>query len=449
MADDGTDAEAVIVLANRWCEAHGAGWLVTRQLGEGGTAPVFEVNTPDGARALKVYSQRYSSGSVGETEEKRIAQQLTLKGHDCPHLVQIFDGGKFEDRLFLLMSRAPGQELAKRLADVPRNKIRTIVDQVTRAAIFLRDRGLCHRDIKAANVFVSDDFERCTLLDVSVIRDIVDPIGVGTDQQNQLPVVATARYSPPEYLFRLLEPGVELWHALTVYQLGALLHDLIVKQPLFESEYQRSAQNRYRFAWVVATVIPQLQADDVDRGLVMTAQRALDKDWRRRSALKLEDFLANDISQRKQALAVIGLNPDGGMGIPTADLATRTQKLDGVTRTMEELLLDYLRSNRVTAKHVVLAGADDASRILTFTWTVSGDPVKRVQLQITIGLRDPAANRFQLSISLHADVGNGETSNAMELPEVSDELGVAGSLARQAQAAFEQLAQAVAGVTPR
>lgn len=445
MADDGTDAEAVIVLANRWCEAQGAGWLVTRQLGEGGTAPVFEVNTPDGARALKIYSQRYSSGSVGETEEKRIAQQLTLKGHDSPHLVQIFDGGKFEDRLFLLMSRAPGQELAKRLADVPRNKIRTIVDQVARAAIFLRDRGLCHRDIKAANVFVSDDFERCTLLDVSVIRDIVDPIGVGTDQQNQLPVVATARYSPPEYLFRLLEPGVELWHALTVYQLGALLHDLIVKQPLFESEYQRSAQNRYRFAWVVATVIPQLQADDVDRGLVMTAQRALDKDWRRRSALKLEDFLANDISRRKQALAVLGLNPDGAIGIPTTDLATRTQKLDGVTRNVEELLLDYLRTNRVTAKHVVSAGTDDASRILTLTWTVSSDPSKRIQVQITIRLRDQAVSRFQLSISLQADLGDGETSNAMELPDVSDELGVAATLARQAQAAFEQLAQAAGG----
>src|SRR6185437_11160651 len=98
-----------------------------------------------------------------------------------------------------------GQELEKRLTDVPREKIRTILDQVAQAAIFLRGKGLCHRDIKAANVFLSDDFSHCTLLDISVIRDVTDPIGAGTDQEGQLPFIATARYSPPEYLFRLLD----------------------------------------------------------------------------------------------------------------------------------------------------------------------------------------------------------------------------------------------------
>src|SRR6185503_4141522 len=120
----------------------------------------------------------------------------------------------------------------KRLKFIPRAKIRQIVDQVTQAAIFLRTRGFCHRDIKAANVFISDDFERCTLLDVSVVRAVHDPVGIGTDHEGQLPVVATARYSPPEYLFRLVDPSPELWHALTVYQLGGLLHDLIMREPL-------------------------------------------------------------------------------------------------------------------------------------------------------------------------------------------------------------------------
>ena len=148
---------------------------------------------------------------------------------------------------------------------------------MARAAIFLRENGLCHRDIKAANIFVSDDFGHSTLLDISVVRNVTDPIGIGTDHEGQLPVVATARYSPPEYLFRLREPGNDLWHALNVYQLGALLHDLIVREPLFEAEYLKSAENRYRFAWVVAMVDPVVQADDVDRDLILTACRALDK----------------------------------------------------------------------------------------------------------------------------------------------------------------------------
>src|SRR5690348_14844169 len=112
------------------------------------------------------------------------------------------------------MSRAPGKELETRLSVVPRNRIRHIVDQIARAVLFLRQYDLCHRDIKSANIFVSDDFESVTLLDLSVLRDIHDPLGIGTDHDGQLPVVATARYSPPEYLFRLLDPGPKLWHAL-------------------------------------------------------------------------------------------------------------------------------------------------------------------------------------------------------------------------------------------
>src|SRR5260221_12994446 len=122
-----TDSEALQV-ARRWCESKGAPWSVSHQLGPGGTARVFEVSSPDGLRALKIYDADLSSGQKGEIEQKRIDKQLALKGHDCPFLVQIYDGGIFEDRLYLLMSRAPGRELQKCLSEIPRSKIRVIVD---------------------------------------------------------------------------------------------------------------------------------------------------------------------------------------------------------------------------------------------------------------------------------------------------------------------------------
>jgi serine/threonine-protein kinase len=144
-----------------------------------------------------------------------------------------------------------------------------------------------------------------TLLDLSVLRDIHDPIGIGTDDTG-LPVVATARYSPPEYLFRLLEPGPSSWHALDVYQLGGLLHDLIMQNSLFHSEFEQSKENRYRFAWAVATVTPDVNAPDVDQDLIFIARRALDKDWERRSRLTIEDFLIDRVRQQSNALGALG-----------------------------------------------------------------------------------------------------------------------------------------------
>jgi len=413
-------------MAQRWCDHKGRGWALLGQLGEGGTAPVFEVVGPEGPRALKLYSEAFSTGQRGEVEQRRIEQQVALGDHDCPSLVRVYEGGEFEGRLYVLMSRAPGTELEKRLHDVPRERIRQIVDQVAKAALFLAHRGICHRDIKSSNVFISDDFEQATLLDVSVIRCIHDPVGVGTDREGQLPVVATARYSPPEYLFRLLDPGPELWHALTVYQLGGLLHDLIMKVPLFESEYSKSAENRYRFAWVVATVNPVIMAGGVDEDLVFTAVRALDKDWRRRSALVLEDFVADAKVQRDHALQLLGLMGRQAEDRRQASIAVRLDRLRSVARALEQTIVDLLRKLGVTATHVANPGEDDSSWLLTFQWPKAdggaGSGAEPVALEVRVKLLSQAeGNSFALSAQLSAHVGGVLRAAVLDLAPVADD----------------------------
>lgn len=431
-----------VSIARQWCQSKGEGWSLGDQLGRGGTAPVFEIESPEGALALKVYDYDFSSGEKGERERKRIDQQVGLKGHDCPSLVQVYEGGTFEGRLYLLMSRAPGKELEKCLADVPRNKIRQIVDQVAQAALFLRSRHLSHRDIKSANVFISDDFDHVTLLDISVIRDIEDPIGVGTDHDGQLPIVATARYSPPEYLFRLLDPGPELWHALNIYQLGALLHDLIMKQPLFELEFQASAENRYRFAWIVATTTPKIQASDVDQDLVFLASRALDKDWVQRSRLALEEFVSTASTQRTHALQLLGLMSETSTARDRS--LTDIERVREVARSIEETILGRLRSDGATAIHRVKPGGDDYSKLITFEWEAPTSGVETssgaIELRVTLGLE----TRFRIawfknSVQLLAMIDGEQRQASMDLPDVEDGLETESILANQLYLALADL----------
>jgi len=412
---------------------------VQASLGKGGTAPVFEVVSPGGALALKIYDANFSSGAKGEIEHRRIEQQLALKGHDCPYLVQIYDGGSFEGRLFLLMGRALGSELATRLRDIPRGKIRQIVDQVTRAVLFLKGKGLCHRDIKAANVFISDDFEHCTLLDISVIRNVTDPIGLGTDHEGQLPVVATARYSPPEYLFRLMEPGPELWHALNVYQLGALLHDLIIQEPLFQDEYLGSTLNRYRFAWIVATVDPNVQADDVDRDLVLTARRALDKDWQRRSLLTLEDFLADSAVHKAKALQLLGFAIDQNLHRETDNLTGQLQRVREVASELENGVTEYLRRNGIIAYHAVRPGPYDSCKLLVFRWSASVDLRLPPDIELQLELRLLARGSIDY-LGVSAKLCNQGRTVSMALPELQDDAGLGQRLFADVVDMFEKLA---------
>lgn len=446
MANDTESYDANLQVATRWCENKRNGWTVSRSkpLGKGSTASVYEIASPDGLRSLKIYNADFSEkeGAVGL---KRIEQQVDLGEHGCSSLVEIFDGGKFEERLFLVMTRAPGDELQKRLTEIPRDKIRQVVDQIARAVLFLNSRGQCHRDIKAANIFISDDISQAMLLDVSVVRDIYDPAGLGTDHDGQLPVVATTRYTPPEYLFRLLEPGPELWHALDVYQLGALLHDLIMRQPLFETEHLKSIDNRYTLAWAVATKVPTIAADDVDNDLIFMAQRALDKDWKRRSVLRVEDFLADSKILETHALKILGLTSERDAVGESGAVARRLQRVDDVSKRLEQDFEQYLRKNAVTAKHQTTLGASDTAKLLVFSWHTGIAGLEaasqriKFQLELQLVLRAEGYG-FTLSATLISTTHDDQRTVWMDLPEVPDNSGVESSLVNQAESAFAKLA---------
>ena len=431
------DPEAWSV-AQAWCAERGNGWSIRGEVGRGGTSVVFDLTSLEGDRTLKIYNEKFSSDRPGEIEATRIQMQRSLGVHDCPSLVKIYDGGRFQDRHFLLMSRAPGQELGKILSSVPRDKIRHILDQVTRACIYLRGMKLCHRDIKSANIFVSDDFEQATLLDLSVARDIHDPIGLGTDYDGQLPVVATARYSPPEYLFRLLEPGPNSCHALDVYQLGALLHDLIMRKPLFEDEYIHSKKNRYRFAWIVATNIPEIAAGDVDQDLIFIAGRALDKDWERRASLALEDFLNDQSNRTARALEALGLSKRTSLGKARSTKAVM-ERITASASGIKERMRDHLYSQGVTAQHRITPGPDDFSRVVEiFGLGTQEDGVYLINIAL---VEYGSSWFFSSKASLSQSVNGRMMEASLDLPPTKDDDWALERLSKQLEQAFGILAE--------
>lgn len=443
MSDSRQEQENLEV-AKRWCALQGNGWAIIDTAGRGGTAPVFTVISPSGPLALKLYDAKFSEGKLGEESERRLGPQLGLGLHDCPHLVRIHDGGRFENRLFVLMDRAPGQELERVLKEVPRENIRSIVDQVARAAIFLRKNDLCHRDIKSANIFISEDFSNTTLLDLSVLRDIDDPIGLGTDEGGQLPVVATSRYSPPEYLFRLVPPGPDLWYALDVYQLGGVLHDLIMQEPMFEQEYQRSRDtNRYRFAWIVATQDPIVSAPDVDPDLVVLARRALDKDWTRRSALRLEDFLDEASTQRAHGLLALGASVAGQPSPQTRGAVSR--QMTALAEAVESSLVAGLKGLGITARHDTIACASDSERLLRFSWDPSTFDPSASLATITFDIyikrsKSTSGVRLEERVTLTAKRDGKEHRLVTDLPSISETEDSSTSLGAAAMSALGEMA---------
>ena len=269
--------DALASYAEKLCKRSKNYWNLAEQIGQGNSATVYRVSGPAGDAALKIYSPRFFEGENALVEVRRIERQMELKGHENEYLVDFIDAGEIDDTHFLLMEYFPWKSIDRRLTKIDRSKIGSIVAKVACAAKYLESLNLVHRDIKPANIIVSDDCLQVKLLDLGVLRPIsTDESYQGTDFGNRLPFIATAQYSSPAYLIRNTPPTKQMWKALTYYQIGAVLHDLILQRPLFHDSV--CSGNRYVVAASVLREDPYVFAEDIPPSLITLARDCLVKE---------------------------------------------------------------------------------------------------------------------------------------------------------------------------
>lgn len=208
------------------------GWLIEGYYGHGKSAVVMKGIRDNEAAAVKVFHPELVERFGKNTQLERIRRETSLIGKFHPNVIRILDGGECTatNQLFVAMEPLPWKNLKQRLEHISEQHIRPLIAQLAAAAKFLEDRGLAHRDIKPENIAVNADATELKLLDLGVIR----PFGVaGLTDIDARVFIGTLRYSSPEFLMREEVDSEEGWRALTFYQIGAVLHDMLMKDELF------------------------------------------------------------------------------------------------------------------------------------------------------------------------------------------------------------------------
>lgn len=247
----------------------------------GGSAAIFQVQSPTGPRVIKGFDPSLIAAPSGNAELRRLNIQRRLIGHTCNSLVQAYGVNEAEGTAFVEMEFIEWPQLSLVLRDIPDQAVVPLITQLVESVRFLEAQQIVHRDIKPENIHVSPDFTRLKLLDLGVVREFelgeADAASI-TDHGNLRPFLATAQYSSPEYLFRLDEPSPRLWKGLNLYQVGAVLHDLIMKAPIFQQEV--ALGNRWLVARAVLTKTPSFTDTDPSRlaSLKALSARCLVKD---------------------------------------------------------------------------------------------------------------------------------------------------------------------------
>ncbi len=200
-------------------------WEILSELGTGGVGVVYAVQHAFTHKpgALKVLKGQGPNAEVLASKMHHEAMLLSRTPH--PHLVEVYDAGRDERGIWMVMERLVGRELRQVIdaeGALPVGRALRYAEHVAAAVAAVHDVGVIHRDLKPANIHVSD-------------KDVVKVIDFGTARFRQGAtmegqVVGTVPYMAPEHLRDQPLDG-----RADVFALGIVLYEMLTGRHPFRN----------------------------------------------------------------------------------------------------------------------------------------------------------------------------------------------------------------------
>lgn len=211
-----------------------AGYTILRQLGTGGMGEVYLAEHPRLPRheAIKILRRDVSADDEYRQRFNREADMAARLYH--PNIVGIHDRGEFDGQLWISMDCVDGTDAGQLLQDRYRNGMPPedavrVIGEVADALDYAHQRLLLHRDVKPANILLTDldsARPRALLADFGIARRLDDASRLTATSMT----VGTVAYAAPEQLMGDKVDGRADQYALaaTAFQLltgSTLFHD--------------------------------------------------------------------------------------------------------------------------------------------------------------------------------------------------------------------------------
>jgi serine/threonine protein kinase len=290
-------------------------YRVTRELGRGGMAAVYEAEHVDiGKRiALKILAAELSSSVI--VIERFVREARAAASVKSPHIVEVYDSGRLEDgRPFIAMELLEGESLYDRMARVRLIDTTTtvrIIGQVAKGLTKAHAIGIVHRDLKPENIHIckTDDGEEIAkILDFGLAK-FYSPVEV--DEKTVRLTREGAVFGTPAYMSPEQVKGHgSVDHRADLWALGCMAFECLTGRPVWNTD-QGVAMT---FAAIATAPLPPPSRlrPDLPPAFELWFYRALERDPDKRfqTAKELADELA-------KALDAPPISLSGGGGSPS------------------------------------------------------------------------------------------------------------------------------------
>lgn len=270
---------------------------ILRPLGRGAMGVVYLARDPQIERVLALKTVRFDgpSQSFSISEAKaRFLKEAKISGRlQHPNIVTVFDVGEDEGVLYLAMEYISGGSLSQRLSDplaFPIHDRVRILAEVADALAHAHQRGVIHRDVKPANILLTD---------ISVAK--VTDFGIGkllsgdTDLTSTGQMVGSPAYMSPEQI-----RGDKLDVRSDIFSLGVVVYQTLTLKKPFPAD-------------TLTTLVYQILHDEPASPLVHNGELPPEiADIARKCLAKNREDRYGDASELADELrALIGITPLG------------------------------------------------------------------------------------------------------------------------------------------
>ena len=218
------------------------GYEIIRELGRGGMGVVYEARQERLNRLVAVKVLLGGRYATAKSQERFKAEVDAIGRMQHPNLIQVFDVGEYDGRMYYSMEYLAGGNLEDRIGNVPlpARKAAELLVILADAIEAVHQQGVIHRDLKPANILL-------TTADATNERWGVNGFGIpkisdfGLAKRTDVPsgptltehVLGTPTYMAPEQatgFSRQVGPTTD------IYSLGAILYRLLIGRPPFVGE---------------------------------------------------------------------------------------------------------------------------------------------------------------------------------------------------------------------
>ena len=202
------------------------GYTITREIGRGGMAVIYEAQQKEPPRAVALKVMR-GGATVSKHRLRLFRQEMeTLARLSCPNIAAIYGAGTTNDgRHYFAMELVRGSPVTEyvHLQNLSLRQILELFQQICQAVHYAHQRGVIHRDLKPSNIMVDGDGNP-KVLDFGLARMVETDDAVRAMMSESGKIMGTLPYMSPEQA-EGDQDGLDI--RTDVYSLGVILYELL------------------------------------------------------------------------------------------------------------------------------------------------------------------------------------------------------------------------------